>query len=421
MSLFFHTDDPIVIPTSEGAVRTTVLEGFEPGDYVGSPLYAVVDEHTFAALLVVIAPLLIWLSMITVRRLAARDGRRASAVVAAFSGASLTRRVAAVAVWYSALLHAVLVFTHEPSGYTVLYAVGALALALAGWWIAKNVRPRLSVSIVVSSIAAFWVLGAPADQLGMVTKLLEILALAMLAVPAASSSRWRRMAPVGVVSLVAVTALAGFVGAFVTVGADGGHHGGEYPAPGTLVPYIERLEPTPEESHFASDLHADLVVATERYRDPAVAEQAGYQVGVIRGSDHHAQNPALIGDGRILDPSYPESLIYAESPYGPVLVGVMFEMDGFNGRGPTNGGPIMLWHAHENICFGLLPMTIAGLESPFGNCPVGSINVPQTGEMLHAWIVPGVPVEDQWGHVDEEWLAEYLELHGEHLAAAGQG
>jgi hypothetical protein len=205
-----------------------------------------------------------------------------------------------------------------------------------------------------------------------------------------------------------VTGLAAWIGAFATVGADGGHHGGEYPAPGTLVPYIDRLEPTDEESDFAADLYTELVVAMDKYHDPAVAERAGYNVGTIRGTDHHAQNPALIGDGRILDPEYPESLIYAEAPDGPVLVGVMFEMDGISDKGPTDGGPIMLWHAHENVCFSVTPPALAGLESPFGGCPYGSINIPQTGQMLHAWILPGVPPEDHWGHVDEDWLAAYL-------------
>jgi hypothetical protein len=28
--------------------------------------------------------------------------------------------------------------------------------------------------------------------------------------------------------------------------------------------------------------------------------------------------------------------------------------------------------------------------------------------MLHAWTLPGVPVEDRWGHLDDGWLDEYL-------------
>ncbi len=418
MSLFFHADDPIVIPTLDGGTPTSVLEGFGIGEYVGNPLYTVIPEHVLASILLVLAPIVIWLTVKLVRTFAARGGRRATAVVDAFRSASIPRRIAAVALWYSALIHGVLVLTHEPSGYSVLYIAGAALLSFAGWWTVRSVRGKLSAAILIGSIATFWILGAPADQLGMATKLLELFALGLVSLAGTEgATRLRRLAPAGVVALVVLTGVSAWIGAFATVGADGGHHGGEYPDPGTLVPYIDRLEPTAEELHYAADLHADLVLAMDKYRDPAVAEQAGYNVGTVIGSDHHAQNKSLIGDGRILDPEYPESLIYAKTLSGPVLVGVMFEMDGFTDKGPTDGGPIMLWHAHENVCFGLTPPLLAGLESPFGMCPVGSFNIPRTGEMLHAWILPDVPFDEQWGHIDEDWLADYLLEHSQQLVA----
>jgi hypothetical protein len=422
MSIFYHTDDPIVAPpVSVDAPKVNTLEGFEVGDLVGNPLYTVVDEHAFAASLVVLSPLLIWLAIRMTRRLARNGWGRAVRVQDAFRVAPLTRRVASVAILYSAVLHATLVFTHEFTGYTLLYGGGAVALAAASRWILTGRRPRLSVLVVVGSILTFVVLGAPADQLGLVTKLMEGFALILLALPVPNPTRRRRLAPAGAVALVVVTGLAAWIGAFATVGEDGGHHGGEYPNPGTLVAYIDRLEPTHEEQDYADDLHTATVAAVEKYRDPAVAEAAGYQVGVIRGSDHHAENPALGNDGRVLDPEYPESLIYAETDHGPVLIGVMFEAEGFKGMGPTTGGPLMLWHSHENVCFALTPPAFASLESPFGLCPVGSINIPQTGETLHAWVLPGVADEDKWGHVDEEWLATYLDEHGDSLALSAGG
>ena len=180
------------------------------------------------------------------------------------------------------------------------------------------------------------------------------------------------------------------------------------------MPYIERLEATEEELRYSEDIYWEAVTAVDKYSDISVAEAAGYPVGVVRGNDHHVQNPDLIGDGRILDPEYPESLIYAEGMHGPVLIGVMFEMDGIGDAGPMNAGPIIVWHSHDNVCFGLLPLGIAALESPFGGCPVGSVNIPMTGEMLHMWTLPGVPLEDHWGHIDEEWLDDYLADHTRH-------
>jgi hypothetical protein len=408
MTRLFHTDGPIVKPPgSSGGAPESVLEGFNVGDYVGNPLYTVIDEHTLAAVLLVLAPLLTWLIAKSVHRSARRQNVWAMHFLDRYRSAALNYQIASWAIGWSAVLHATLVFTHEASWYTALYAGGAAAMVWAGYAV-LGAKRRLATLIVVGSVVTFWFLGAPADQLGIATKLIEIFSLALLAVPVAGSHRWRRLAPAGVVTLVVLTGLAAWIGAFATVGADGGHHGGEYPDPGTLVPYIETLEPTAEQAHFADDLYWETLSAIEKYKDIDVAAAAGYDVGVIRGNDHHAQNSSFIGDGRILDPAYPESLIYAESPKGPILVGVMFEMDGFRDKGPTDGGPIMLWHGHENVCFSLTPPALAGLESPFGGCPIGSFNIPRTGEMLHAWVMPGVPEEDRWGHVDEEWFVAFL-------------
>ena len=399
--MVFHEDEPIVVPEGEN----TLLEGFQLGDQVGNPLYTIIDEHVLAAMLLIAIPLLIAGVIMLIRR-AARTQPWAKRIVASYELLSLPRRFAMWMVAASALIHLTLVLTHEPSAYTSAYLLGAAALAAASRWLLVGRRTGLVVLIVVGSVVAFWFLGAPADQVSMATKLLELFAVALLAIPGPG----RRFAPTGVVALVVVTGVAAWIGAFATAGEDGGHHGGEYPEPGTMVPYIDRLEATAQEHEAADALYAELLVAVEPYRDPDVARAAGYQVGEIRGTDYHAQNPDLVGDGRIFDPEYPESLVYAQSINGPVLVGVMFEMDGFSDPGPRIGGPITVWHGHENICISLTPPAVAGLLSPYGVCPIGSVNLPETGDMLHAWVTPGVPYEDRWGHVDEEWINEYLGL-----------
>ena len=66
-----------------------------------------------------------------------------------------------------------------------------------------------------------------------------------------------------------------------------------------------------------------------------------------------------------------------------------------------------MWHSHENICFTLMPPALVGLMSPYGSCPVGALNIPQTNEMIHAWVLPGV--EDEWGHIDDEWFEHYID------------
>lgn len=407
MPVLLHADTPITVPAGESAPES-VLEGFSVGDRVGNPLYTVIDEHALAAILLMAAPLVIWLIGKLIRALASRERAWAVSLVDAYDAAGLRRRVAAWAIWVSALLHAALVFGHELSWYTAAYAAGAGALAVAAMWTIRSEHGRLVVAAVVGSIVTFWFLGAPADQLGIATKLLELFALSLLIAPNPGNGRLRRLQPAGVVSLAVLTGIAAWIGAFGTAGADGGHHGGEYPEPGTVVPYIERLEASPDELHHSEDLYWATVAAIDKYKDVAVAEAAGYPVGTVHGSDHHVQNSDLIGDGRILDPEFPETLIYAEAADGPILIGVMFEMDGFKDSGPMDAGPIIVWHGHDNVCFGFLPLGLAGLESPFGGCPLGSLNIPMTGEMLHAWTLPGVPIEDHWGHIDDEWLDDYL-------------
>lgn len=406
MATLAHTDAPIG-PASPAEGARSVLEGFDLGDYVGNPLYGVVDEHVAIVVLVLLTPLLIWGAMRAVQYLARRGFAPAVSLAERWVSAPMRIRVASVAVAWSGCVHFVLAFTHEPSGYTVAYLGGAGMLGWASWSL-LGARRRLAVAFVVLSIVGFWFLGSPPDQVGILTKIVEVFALALVAHPRDSMSRRRRLAPSGVVGLLVVTGLAAWIGAFASAGAEGGHHGGEFPDPGTLVPYIEQLEPTVAQRAFADEVHRATVAAVRRYEDPAVAEAAGYQVGTVRGLDHHAQNPSLVGDGRVLDPEYPESLIYAETASGPVLVGVMFETDGIGERGPMDGGSIMVWHSHENVCFSLTPPAVAGLESPFGLCPVGSFNIPRTAEMLHAWTIQGVPDGDRWGHLDEGWLEDRL-------------
>jgi hypothetical protein len=148
--------------------------------------------------------------------------------------------------------------------------------------------------------------------------------------------------------------------------------------------------------------------ALARYADPAVAAADGYKVDGLAGIDFHASNPAYEKDGRILDPAHPETLVYAVAPNGqPVLMGAMFLMPQIGQPGPTVGGPLTVWHAHEDVCIALTPPGLSGLLSPLGTCPVGSILLPRTAEMIHIWIVPGAP--DPIGELDDRWRRAFLQ------------
>ena len=373
-------------------------------DYIGSPLYYVSPEHQAG----VLAALLLLAGGWWLRRRARRGNTKALVTITAYRSLSPAHRVLAWTLLLSSAIHAGLVLGHEPSIYTLFYATGAVAF----FWVAHRLlggrswrrwtRLVLAGSIlgyVVSSVA-----GSAPDQLGMATKLIELVGLAIAFIPQRQGRIRRLAATTGTIAFVVLAGLGGWIGAFVA-GA-GGHHLGEVPAPGVLLPPGEDREPTVAEKQAADAFYAATVAATAKYQDVSLAARDGFDVGTIVGRDHHAANEAFKGDGHIFDPERPENLIYAEGPHGPVLVGVMFEMDEIGEAGPAIGGPLTVWHAHDHICFSLTPPALAGLTSPFGYCPAGSITMPITNEMLHLWTLPGVP--EEYGDLEDTWLDEYL-------------
>lgn len=402
--IFFHPDDHVVVEIADETTGHSHFEGFQVGDQISNPLYSVVEEHTAALGLLILMPLLGILLVRLMRWRAARGSERFQQLLTGYAGQSTARRWATWAILTSALVHLVLAFGHEASIYTVLYLVGAAALFAAARWLALGVVTRWTTLILLGSIVAFWFLGAPPDQLGVVTKVVEMFALALLVVPSEQSKG--RFATAGVVVLVVLGGLATWAGAFASAGADGGHHGGGYPEPGTVVPYLGVVAATDAEHDAADEMYARVVESLAKFEDPVVAEQYGYSVLPISGSSHHADNPEFLHDGKVLDPERPETLVYAEGADGPVLLGAMFQMEGLGTPGPRVGGPLTVWHSHENVCISLVPFALVSLLSPYGVCPVGAVNLPATNEMIHAWVLPGV--EDGWGHLDDEWLADYL-------------
>ena len=127
----------------------------------------------------------------------------------------------------------------------------------------------------------------------------------------------------------------------------------------------------------------------ERWRDPDAAAAAGFR---FRGEDGagpgrrvrflHVPNPAWRADGRVLDPTRPETLVYWNGPGDRLtLVGVMYTA-ARGAAGPTVGGPITRWHDHESCRD---PATRARLGRPVdGVCREGQV-YRRSGEMMHVW------------------------------------
>ena len=372
----------------------------------GSPLYQLEPEHAVALLA------LAALAVVVALRFRPRDLSRLAPIdwllFTVLAGSSAIHVGLAIAD------------THHGPGVQLLFLIDAVLLAVVARRVLRGGSAgRLGVVVLLGSVVAYWgsgIGGNAPDQLGIVTKLGEILALAIIVRPKLDL-RPHRVAGFTrgafMTVLVVGTAASSWVGAFRasadTPDAVSGHHvhAGGVAAPGTVHPDVAQREPTPAERAAATQLVATARTALAKYNDPAVAAADGYHVAGMAGIDFHATNPAYEKDGRILDAAHPETLVYGVAPNGrPVLLGAMFQMPGIDQPGPAIGGPLTVWHAHEHICISLTPPSLTGILSPLGTCPFGSFDIPLTAQMIHIWIVPGAP--ETIGDLDDEWKRTYL-------------
>ena len=134
----------------------------------------------------------------------------------------------------------------------------------------------------------------------------------------------------------------------------------------------------------ADELVADTRATLRQYTslDAAVADGFVNVTPEGRRVVHYAR-PDRLADGNVLDPSAPESLVYAfPASTPPVLLGAMYLMEG-RGDPPTPGGCLTQWHRHTNLCLAPGEGMVAVVGSD-GTCPVGSRNS-VTHTMMHVW------------------------------------
>ena len=369
--------------------------------YVGSALYEVIPEHELALVMALALGVGVWFA----RRLRPRMLSRIDRLPA------MDRMLAWILI-LTAVIHAGLALGHELSGFTLLYIAGATAPVVGLRRLLAGARWRRVTRIILGGLVlgyAVLSISEPPDSFGITTKLVELTGLAIAARPEVSTRRRELGATLTAVAAAVIVALGGWIGALSS--GDGGHHLGVTPPPGVLLPPGEDRPASEAESAAATRLYTETAAAIAKFADPSVARDAGYNVAGLAGTDFHADNPRLKGDDHILDPDAPETLVYAVAASGePVLLGAMYQMDDVGEIGPAIGGPLTVWHAHDHICLPI-PLAISGLTSPFGLCPLGSLTMPITNEMLHVWTVPGLDEEDWFGEIGEQWLADYLATH----------
>jgi len=151
--------------------------------------------------------------------------------------------------------------------------------------------------------------------------------------------------------------------------------------------------PTGAQTEAAMALVQSTSAAVAKYKDLSAATAAGYRpITDPRYPVVHYLNYSYMQNRYVLDPNHVQSLVYAFTPYGPVLVAAMYLMPSGGEHGPMPGGCLTQWHAHTNLCTGGPSGLISGFQTN-GVCPTGE-NPLATPEMLHVWQapVPGGPL-----------------------------
>jgi hypothetical protein len=142
--------------------------------------------------------------------------------------------------------------------------------------------------------------------------------------------------------------------------------------------------PTSQQVLGATQYIQAVSAAVAKYKNLSVAEAAGYiPITTTNYPVVHYLNLGYMNEADIMNPNKVDSLVYATTPYGPVLVAAMFLMPN-DSNGPMPYGCLVQWHAHTNLCTSETTHQIDGLQP----CGPGSSADPPTPYMTHVWQVP---------------------------------
>jgi hypothetical protein len=151
-----------------------------------------------------------------------------------------------------------------------------------------------------------------------------------------------------------------------------------------------------EEQAEAEDLVTRSLQKLPQFSDIPTIEEMGYHsIGDALTGHEHFINWSLIADGRVLDPDYPESLVFevnrqtGEKRLAAAMY--MANIDDTLETVPEVGGELVQWHVHDNLCFRGEPgaWTVGGVADPDEECPPGTRRLTDNNvPMVHVWIVP---------------------------------
>ena len=144
-------------------------------------------------------------------------------------------------------------------------------------------------------------------------------------------------------------------------------------------------KPTSEQVLGATQYVQATSAAVAKYRNLSAADAAGYFP--ITNPNYpvvHYLNPAYMNMKDIMNPNAVDSLVYATTPYGPVLVAAMYLMPGQRRRAHALRVPGAVARAHQPVHVRHRPIRSTGsrhahpARSTTGSTPM----------MTHVWQVP---------------------------------
>jgi len=129
----------------------------------------------------------------------------------------------------------------------------------------------------------------------------------------------------------------------------------------------------------------------KKYQSLAAAKAAGYRPITRPGAPvvhylNRAYYQAVLKGGPALNYQDPQSLVYANTPHGAVLVAAMY-ITSAHGPTPQPGGCLTQWHVHTNLCLTGSLGVVGAVGPGQSTCPPGSVNR-VTPAMIHVWFVP---------------------------------
>jgi hypothetical protein len=149
-----------------------------------------------------------------------------------------------------------------------------------------------------------------------------------------------------------------------------------------------------EQELRAVTLIEDTLRELPKYADPADAIAAGYaSIGDASTGTEHYIKADLVRDDVLLDPTAPESLVYAVNGDQRTLAGAMYIASPRPADDPTLtdwAGPLMTWHKHDNLCWSVGAdgkAKVVGVIDANGNCANGARSGGES-PMVHVWIEP---------------------------------